>query len=210
MELIAWATARGKRVAIGHSAAEGEILAQAVATGASLSTHLGNGLPPLLPKLANPLMAQLANDALTATVIADGVHVPIDALRVILRAKGASRVILVTDAVSAAKATPGVHPFAGFEVELAADGSVRLPGRSNLAGSALALDQAIRNLVAWGLASPREALRYACANTRAALAAPLSRHGRDLPPSFVEWQPETLWPRRVHLGSEAIAIDRPI
>ena len=67
-----------------------------------MSTHLGNGLPAMLPKLDNPLMAQLAEDRLAAGFIADGVHVPVAALKVMLRAKGWGRSVLVTDAVAAA------------------------------------------------------------------------------------------------------------
>ena len=55
--------------------------------GASLSTHLGNGLRGLLAKFANPLLAQLGEDRLWASFIADGIHVPPPALKVMLRAK---------------------------------------------------------------------------------------------------------------------------
>lgn len=177
----------GKRVAIGHSAVDHAILARAVEAGACLSTHLGNGLPQLLPKLDNPLFAQLAQDRLSASFIADGIHVPPAALKVMLRAKGLARSILVTDAVSAAAAAPGDHPFAGATVSLETDGTVRLPGSRYLAGSSLRLDQALRNLVAWGLASPREALRLASANPLALLRPALERHGITLPVSHVRW-----------------------
>ena len=79
--LIAWAAGSGRLVALGHSDAQADVVARAVAAGASLCTHLGNGLPHLLPKLDNPLMAQLAEDRLAAGFIADGVHLPVPALR---------------------------------------------------------------------------------------------------------------------------------
>ena len=199
LELIAWATSKGKRIAIGHSAAEGEILSAAISAGATLSTHLGNGLPQSMPKFRNPLIDQLAADALTATIIADGIHVPRNGLAVLLRAKTLDRAILVTDAVSAAKAKPGLHPFAGMTVELSADGTVRTPGAPNLAGSSLALDQAVRNLVAFDLATPREALRLASANPRKVLTGPMQRHGCRLAASFVEWDTHVLAVRRVWL-----------
>lgn len=177
----------GKRVAIGHSAVDRPTLTRAVEAGACLSTHLGNGLPQLLPKLDNPLFAQLAEDRLSASFIADGIHVPPAALKVMLRAKGLARSILVTDAVSAAAAAPGDHPFAGATVSLDADGMVRLPDSRYLAGSSLRLDQALRNLVAWGLAAPREALRFASANPLALLRPALERHGIALPVSHLRW-----------------------
>ena len=66
---------------------------RAVAAGATLSTHLGNGLPRLLPKFDNPLMAQLGHDGLAAGFIADGLHVPVPALHAMIRAKGAGAIL---------------------------------------------------------------------------------------------------------------------
>ena len=74
------------------------ITIKAVRAGVTLSTHLGNALPQPQPKFLNPLMVQLASDELHASFIADGIHIPPDALKVLLRAKGPSRSILVTDA----------------------------------------------------------------------------------------------------------------
>src|SRR5450432_2742554 len=105
--LIAWAKSCGMVVALGHTAADQATIAQAAAAGATLSTHLGNALPQPQPKFHNPLMAQLANDALHASFIADGLHIPPDVLKVLLRAKTAPRCILVTDAAAAAAAPPG-------------------------------------------------------------------------------------------------------
>ena len=171
--LIAWAAARGAVAAIGHSDAGAKVVARAVAAGARLSTHLGNGLPARLPKLDNPLLAQLAEDRLMASVIADGVHVPQAALRVMLRATGVARCILVSDAVAGAAAPPGRYRFAGMAVEAAADGTVR-NGAGALAGSALTLDRAVRNLLRWGLASLAEAVAMASANPAGLLGQPLA------------------------------------
>ncbi|MFC7397502.1 N-acetylglucosamine-6-phosphate deacetylase [Chelatococcus sp. GCM10030263] len=203
---IEWAASRGKRVAIGHSRADDESLAQAVAAGLSLSTHLGNGLPQQLPKLANPLFAQLAEDRLTATFIADGIHVPRPALKAMIRAKGVAQAVLVTDATAAAAARPGLHPFAGMQVELTPDGSVRQPGSRYLAGSALQLDRGLRNVVAMEIATPREGLRMACGNPRRIMADPLARHGRVFHASHLLWDGDlniveaAVGPYRIVLG----------
>jgi len=159
--VIRWAVARGILVAIGHADAGAAVVAEAAGLGVRMSTHLGNGLPQMLPKLDNPLMAQLAEDRLTAGFIADGVHLPVPALRAMIRAKGPGRSVLVTDAVSAAAAPPGRYGFAGMAIDGAADGSVRLPGGRTLAGSALTLDRAVRNLVAWDIADFTGALAMA-------------------------------------------------
>jgi N-acetylglucosamine-6-phosphate deacetylase len=185
--LIRWLVARGVVVAVGHSDAGAAVVERAAAAGARLSTHLGNGLPQTLLKLDNPLMAQLAEDRLAASFIADGIHVPVPALRAMVRAKGPGRAILVTDAVAAAGAPPGRYGFAGMTVEGAADGSVRLPGTRTLAGSALTLDAAVRNVAAWGIASADGAVAMASAAPAALLAPALHAHGLTLPDNAVEW-----------------------
>jgi len=189
----------GRIVAIGHSAADFSTVAAAAAAGASLSTHLGNGLPQLLPKLDNTLFAQLGEDRLAASFIADGIHLPPQALKSLIRAKGIERSLLVTDAVAAAAAPPGRYPFADMEVEHAADGSVRVPGGRSLAGSALTMDRAVRNLVAWGIASAVEAVAMASDRPRALLAPALTAFAVRIEEGAVDWSPD-LHVRRVGVG----------
>lgn len=202
--VIAWARRRGAVAAIGHSAASPDIVARAAEAGATLSVHLGNGLAALQPKFANPMMAQLGDDRLSASFIADGIHIPPHALRVMVRAKGQGRGILVTDGTAAAASAAGRYGFAGVAIELGADGSVRLPGRSTLAGSALTLDQAVRNVVAWGIAAPAEALRMASANALSVLAPALEANGIALPTCEVDWTPD-LRPHDVRVGEMQIS-----
>lgn len=199
MALIDWARARGMLVAIGHSAADAAVVTAAADAGAALSTHLGNAVPHMVEKFRNPLIAQLAEDRLSASFVADGLHVPPAALKVLLRAKGAARSLLVTDATAAAAAPPGHYRFAGMPIEHMEDGTVRVPGTTRLAGSALCLDRAVRNLVVWGLATPAEAIRFVTANPGQLLAPALAAHGLRLPEALVTWSSE-LRPTRVRLG----------
>jgi N-acetylglucosamine-6-phosphate deacetylase len=177
VKLVAHARSRGMVVAMGHTAADHAATGAAVAAGVTLSTHLGNALPQPQPKFANPLMAQLAADGLSASFIADGIHVPPEALKVFIRAKTPARCILVTDATAAAAAPPGFYPFAGMTIEHTADGSVRVPNSATLAGSALTLDRAVRNVVEWGLADAATAWAMASVNPNALLAPALAHHG---------------------------------
>lgn len=171
----------GKIVAIGHSAADAQTVAMAVRAGARMSTHLGNGLPQILPKLDNTLFAQLADPDLHASFIVDGIHLPQPALRAMIRAKGIARSILVTDAVSAAATPPGTYEFAGMTIEHGSDGSVRSPGGRTLAGSALTMDGAIRRIVEWGIADAKDALAMASDHPFELIAPALRRHGVSLP-----------------------------
>ncbi|HEX2940535.1 MAG TPA: N-acetylglucosamine-6-phosphate deacetylase, partial [Rhodopila sp.] len=97
-------------------------------------------------------------------------------------------------AVAAAAAPPGLYCFAGMTIQHAPDGSVRMPGTTTLAGSALRLDQAVRNLVAWNLAPPAMALAMASTHP----AGLLARHRIAVPKGQVDWS-ETLHVRQVTL-----------
>ena len=185
--LIRWLAGRGKLAAIGHSDAGAAVVARAADAGVRMSTHLGNGLPGMLPKLDNPLMAQLAEDRLAAGFIADGIHLPCPALRAMIRAKGPGRAILVTDAVAAAGAPPGCYGFAGMQIEGGADGSARLAGTRALAGSSLTLDRAVRNVVAWGIADLPQAVAMASAAPTTLLDQALAAHGAALRDGAVQW-----------------------
>ncbi len=145
--VIEHAVARGVRVAIGHTAASGEELRDAVKAGATLSTHLGNGCPALLPRHPNVIWEQLAEDGLLASFIVDGHHLPPATVKTMLRAKTKERSLLVSDAIAAAGMPPGRYTLGGQQVELGASGRVAAPGATNLAGSALSLDVAIGNVV---------------------------------------------------------------
>lgn len=149
----------GVVASIGHTRASAGEIAAAVGAGASLSTHLGNGAHSSLPRHPNYIWEQLAEDRLAASFIVDGIHLPKSFLNVALRAKGLERSILVTDAVMPAGCAPGPYKLGEVDVELHADGSVRLRGGTRLAGSALRMDHAIQNV-----------MRLACLNLRDAIA----------------------------------------
>jgi N-acetylglucosamine-6-phosphate deacetylase len=187
LDVIAWAHAHGILVAMGHTEATTAHIDRACSAGLRLSTHLGNALPQPQPKFVNPLMAQLAEDRLSASFIADGIHSPPAALKVMLRAKTLPRSVLVTDATAAAGAPPGLYRFAGMTIEHRPDGSVREPGSPVLAGSALRLDQAVRNLIAWNLAQPAPAIAAASVQPAALLAPSLAHHAIRLADSHLVW-----------------------
>ena len=147
ISLVEHLVASGVRVAVGHTAAAPDQIAQAIAAGATLATHLGNGCPQMLPRHPNVIWELLAADAVFASVIVDGHHLPAATVKAMIRAKGERRTILVTDAIAAAGCPPGMYTIAGVASELAVDGRVSLPGTPYLAGSALTLDRAIANTV---------------------------------------------------------------
>ena len=103
----------------------------------------------------------LIEDRLTASVIADGVHVPLELLRLALRCKGSDRLVLVTDAF-AGTATNLEHVTYPDGVEVTAGPDAhRVAASGALAGSLLTLDQALRNLYKWEMADLATAVRMA-------------------------------------------------
>jgi len=147
LDLIEHLAGGGIRVAIGHSDATPAVVRDAVAAGATLSTHLGNGCAAMLPRHQNVIWEQLATDGMWASVIADGHHLPPSIVKVFARAKPAHRMILVTDAIAAAGCPPGPYRLGEIDIDLAPDGRVSLRGTPFLAGSALSMPEAIGNTV---------------------------------------------------------------
>ena len=164
LHYIAALHARGVLVSIGHTHASPEQIRAAINAGATLSTHLGNAVADPLPRHPNLLWTQLADDHLTAMFIADGHHLPDDTLKVMLRAKGLERSILVSDVVALGGMPPGLYetPVGGL-VELTPDGRLSLPGTRFLAGSVAPLKDGVGHLAATQL-SLSEALRLATRN----------------------------------------------
>jgi N-acetylglucosamine-6-phosphate deacetylase len=137
----------GVLVAIGHTAATPQQIRDAISAGATLSTHLGNGCAQMLPRHPNFIWEQLAADELTAGLIVDGHHLPPATVKAMVRAKTPDRVVLVTDATTAAGQPPGDYMLGTLRVHLDENGRVAAPGQPNLAGSALSLDRAVGNTV---------------------------------------------------------------
>ena len=140
---------QGIIVAIGHTSAGPEKIREAVEVGAMLSTHLGNGTRAELSKNNNPIIAQLSEDKLSATFIADGYHLSPDVLKVYLRAKESKRTILITDATAGAAAEPGIYQLGDLELFLESEPVVYDKETSRPTGSAVTMDQCVRNVMQW-------------------------------------------------------------
>lgn len=154
----------GVTVAIGHTAAQREHVQAAVAAGATLSTHLGNGAHSMMARHPNYLWEQMAEDRLNADFIVDGIHIGEAFLKVALRAKGIERSILVTDASSPAGAKPGRYMLGDQPVDLTEDDRVVLAGQTRLAGSALKMHRGVENLMRIAGLTLTEALTMATRN----------------------------------------------
>lgn len=168
----------GVTVSIGHTAASVDQIRYAVAAGASMSTHLGNGCHLELPRHPNYIWEQLAQDALAACIIADGFHLPDSVIKAVMRVKGPNA-LLASDAVYLAGCKPGKYKtHIGGEVLLTDDGRLCVAKNPKLlAGSVQMLIRSVEHLIRAGLTDPGEA--WEMASTRPAMAMKLAA-GRGL------------------------------
>ncbi len=147
MDFINRCSRAGIVVSIGHTAASAELVSEAVDNGAVLSTHLGNGCANMIHRHRNPLWAQLANDDLTISIIADGLHLLPEEMQVFYRVKGPDNIILVSDVIYLAGMNPGKYSFLGAEVVLTEEGMLLNPELNCLAGASFPLKKGVENMM---------------------------------------------------------------
>jgi N-acetylglucosamine-6-phosphate deacetylase len=153
LELIGMLAARGVVVSLGHSAATANQAEAGYAAGARSTTHLFNAMSGIDHRAPGAALAALLDDDACTELIADGIHVAPPVWELIARLKPADRLILVSDAVAMAGTTAVRGRIGKLDCEVAG-GRVVLAGTTTLAGSAIALDDAVRNLVREGFTLP--------------------------------------------------------
>jgi N-acetylglucosamine-6-phosphate deacetylase len=158
LDVIEALVARGIIVSLGHTDATYEQAMAGFARGARVATHLFNAMRPLHHREPGAVGAALAHPDVVCSVIADHVHLHPAVLRYIIALKGPDRVALITDAIAAAGAAGTTHRL-GERVVNVECGAPRLVD-GTLAGSVLAMDRAVRNVVGIGVARG-DALRMA-------------------------------------------------
>ncbi|MEO8205836.1 MAG: N-acetylglucosamine-6-phosphate deacetylase [Chthoniobacterales bacterium] len=146
LPFIQKAVADGIGISLGHSLARGEILKQAIATGAGCWTHLGNAIGKFTDKFDNVLFHVLGADNIRASLIPDGIHIPPPAFHAMANSLG-DRLILTTDAMSAAGAPPGKYRLCQHEIVVGED-LVARTHEGRLAGSTLTPFDAVFNAAA--------------------------------------------------------------
>ena len=147
---ISHVVASGVHVALGHTDASPAQIVAAVDAGARISTHLGNGMYAMINRRRNPFWAQLVDDRLCASFIADGHHLAPDLLKVMLRSKGLGQSMIVSDATAIGGMSAGHYQASiGGAVTLSANGRLSMDDGSDqyLAGAALPLLAGVANLV---------------------------------------------------------------
>ena len=142
----------GLVVALGHTDATYEQARAGIAHGARHAVHVYNAMRPFSHRDTGVIGAVLTSPEVTAELIADGVHVDEAAMKLLLQAKGAGGVILISDGISATGMPDGKYMLGTFEVTVS--GGVCRNAEGKLAGSTLTLDRALRNIVGLGVSLP--------------------------------------------------------
>ena len=139
--IIEDASSHGVAVALGHSAADSSATARAISFGARQVTHMFNGMPGLHHRKPGLLSQSLLMDSLDVQIIADGIHVHPEIIRLALKIKSPERVLLITDSMRAAGLPDGEYDSAGNTVRVVNGVSMMTDG--TLAGSTLAFEKGL-------------------------------------------------------------------
>jgi N-acetylglucosamine-6-phosphate deacetylase len=148
LEMVGRLVDRGVRVSFGHTDAGAETAHRGFDAGAVAVTHLFNAMRPFTPRDPGLAGAALARAGIVVTIIADGVHLAPDTVRLVA-ASARGRAAVVTDAIAAAAAGDGPYRLGGIDIDVVDGVATRPDGR--LAGATGGLDQAVRNLITWGV-----------------------------------------------------------
>ncbi|MFC0503800.1 N-acetylglucosamine-6-phosphate deacetylase [Micromonospora costi] len=150
LEAVKLLTAHRVVAAVGHSDATYDETRAAIAAGASVGTHLFNGMRPVHHREPGPVVALLDAPNVVCELVADGVHLHDGMLTFATSVAGPERAALITDAMAAAGMPDGEYELGGQAVTVA-DGVARLARDGAIAGSTLTMDAALRHAVATGI-----------------------------------------------------------
>jgi N-acetylglucosamine-6-phosphate deacetylase len=161
IDLVCELVRRGWVVSIGHTRAGVESLEEASAAGARHMTHFFNAMSPLNHRAPGPVGWGLMRDDVTCDIIADGHHVAPLMLQLALRCKTTERLMLISDAVAPAGQGDGEFRIWGETIKV--HGRRTRNERGSIAGSVITMRDAVRQMLALGVA-PHEASRMASGN----------------------------------------------
>lgn len=184
---LKWLQTKGVQVALGHSNATLEEARLAFDRGTALMTHTFNALPPLHHRTPGAVCAALLDRRVTCCMICDGLHINPAAAELILRCKGVESTILVTDIAKVGTSQGG------------------------LVGASLYLNEAVLNVVQWGIASFSEAIRMSTLNPARALGMEnkIGTLTRGAYADILLWDKKTLALKQVFFNGRQIELQRP-
>ena len=169
LQVIGEAVRRKVCVSIGHSDALLSSARAAVQAGARHATHTFNAMRPFDHREPGIIGEVLTNSQLSADIIADGIHVAPEIVKLFLQAKGLERSVLITDATAATGMPDGNYKLGPIEVQVKNGRCALASDSTKLAGSVLTMDRAVRNLTQFAGSSLQQAVRAATLNPACAV-----------------------------------------
>lgn len=152
----------GVVLSIGHSMATYDEVENAIDNGAAHVTHIFNAMMPFHHREPGIILGSLLHNELKIELIADTLHVHPAVMELLLKLKGASGIILVSDSIRAGGMHEGEYEFADQKIFMKEKRAFLEDG--TLAGSTLTLNVAVKNMVETANAKITEAVRMASLN----------------------------------------------
>ena len=159
----------GVIVSVGHHTATTEDVRRAADAGAQTLTHLGNGVANMIDRHHNPIWAGLAEDRLTAMIITDGHHLPLEVIKIFVKCKGADKIIVTSDAIMGAGLPPGKYHTFGNDAVLEPNGKFWNPSKNCLVGSTSMMSGCMKVLESLNILSEEELVKVGRLNQLALL-----------------------------------------
>jgi len=169
-ELALYCVQKGITLQAGHTNATYENMVEGFQAGILHSTHFYNAMSSLHHRNPGAVGAVLSHPEVGAEIIADGVHVHPDLVRLLMRDKDLNRIVLITDALKPTEQKTG--PLFANNEEVVIEGEIfRRKADNVIAGSSLTMIRGIKNLVSWGVAI-ETAVKMASSNPASVLGIP--------------------------------------
>jgi len=153
-------------VSLGHSSADFESAMKAFNNGVSMVTHTFNAMKGLHHRALGPIGAAISRDDIFLGLIADGIHVHSDMIR-LLKIIAPKQIVLVSDAISAYGLGDGSFNWDNRSITVE-KGLCRLSNQT-IAGSTLPLLEACKKIAKW-VDDPSAAIWMATISPRIVLA----------------------------------------
>jgi N-acetylglucosamine-6-phosphate deacetylase len=160
LDMVRFLRGEGVIASLGHSEADYDTALAAIDAGATHATHLFNAMPPLHHRAPGLAAACLNEPEILAEVIADGVHMAPEMVRLAIRSKGAERVVLITDAMAAVGRPDGAYTLGKNKVIVRGDICLLEDGVT-IASSMLTMNRAVANAIRFAAVPPTDAVRMA-------------------------------------------------
>ncbi|CAN5856694.1 N-acetylglucosamine-6-phosphate deacetylase [soil metagenome] len=161
VELVAELVSRGWVASIGHTRAAVEVLDRAFDAGAHHLTHFMNAMAPFNHRAPGPVGWGLEREDATCDIIADGIHLDPLVLRLLMKTRGADRLLLISDAIAAAGKSDGEYNIWGETISVKNRRTSN--SRGSIAGSVITMLDAVRMMLSLGVSEP-EVARMAATN----------------------------------------------